>query len=152
IPDCPESGQFGLAALGTGPPWTLALPAIRRPFRSSDRATGERGSGSFRASAARQSQRRRRRRNTMKFATPSPARMSACIVSGAVLSLLAPLVLGGCSAGADPGAASEDDATEQAQATTTSTRSGCSITPGSVALDEVWTVNAWGLPTGSTVN
>ena len=30
--------------------------------------------------------------------------------------------------------------------------SGCSITPGQVALDENWTVSAWGLPTGSTVN
>jgi hypothetical protein len=28
--------------------------------------------------------------------------------------------------------------------------SGCSITPGQVVLDQVWTVSAWGLP--STVN
>jgi hypothetical protein len=32
------------------------------------------------------------------------------------------------------------------------TGSGCSISPGQVALDQVWTVSASGLPTGSTVN
>jgi hypothetical protein len=30
--------------------------------------------------------------------------------------------------------------------------SGCSITPGQVALDQVWTTSAWGLPTSSSVN
>jgi hypothetical protein len=30
--------------------------------------------------------------------------------------------------------------------------SGCSITPGQVALDQVWTTSARGLPTSSTVN
>jgi hypothetical protein len=33
---------------------------------------------------------------------------------------------------------------------TSSGGSGCSISPGQVALDQVWTVSAWGLP--STVN
>ncbi|HYY63080.1 MAG TPA: hypothetical protein VE688_00595 [Gaiellaceae bacterium] len=32
-----------------------------------------------------------------------------------------------------------------------STSSGCSISPGQVALDQVWTVSAWGLPS-TTVN
>jgi hypothetical protein len=30
--------------------------------------------------------------------------------------------------------------------------SGCSISPSQVVLDQSWTVAAWGLPTGSTVN
>lgn len=34
----------------------------------------------------------------------------------------------------------------------TTTSSGCSISPGQVALDQVWTVSARGLPTKSTVN
>jgi hypothetical protein len=34
----------------------------------------------------------------------------------------------------------------------TSSGSGCSISPGEVALDQVWTVSAKGLPTGSAVN
>ena len=29
---------------------------------------------------------------------------------------------------------------------------GCSVSPGQVVLDQVWTVSSWGLPTGSTVN
>jgi len=34
---------------------------------------------------------------------------------------------------------------------TGSANSGCSVSPSQVALDQVWTVSAWGLPT-STVN
>jgi hypothetical protein len=30
--------------------------------------------------------------------------------------------------------------------------SGCSISPGLVALDQDWTLSAWGLPANSTVN
>jgi hypothetical protein len=29
---------------------------------------------------------------------------------------------------------------------------GCSISPNPVVLDQTWTLGAWGLPTGSTVN
>jgi hypothetical protein len=74
------------------------------------------------------------RRFAMKIRMPTPGR--AVLASAAfVLSLaLVPAALAGKPSGGGGGGSS----------------TGCSIVPNQVALDQTWTVSAWGLP--STVN
>src|SRR5262249_8985761 len=55
------------------------------------------------------------------------------------LAVLALALVPGALAGKGPGGAG-------------TTSSGCSISPGQVVLDQVWTVSASGLPTNSTLN
>jgi hypothetical protein len=60
------------------------------------------------------------------------------------MMVLLPLL--GCGEGTRPGS------TDQSSSELKGVSSGCTITPGEVVLDQVWTVSAHGLPTGSTVN
>jgi hypothetical protein len=70
----------------------------------------------------------------MKIRKPPPAGTVLAIGALVISLALVPAALAGKPGGGGSGSAS----------------SGCSITPGQVALDQVWTVSARGLP--STVN
>jgi hypothetical protein len=63
----------------------------------------------------------------------------AAVVGVIVIVLaLAPAALAGKGRGGPPGGGG-------------TTGSGCSILPGQVVLDEIWTVSAWGLPAGANM-
>jgi hypothetical protein len=65
-------------------------------------------------------------------------RKNAAVAAVAILSALALALVPAALAKGKPGPRSAS--------------SGCSISPGQVVLDQVWTVSASGLPTKSTVN
>ena len=73
-----------------------------------------------------------------------PAGRVALTAASVVLALaLVPVALAGKpSANSKPGGGGGGGG----GGTTGSTSSGCSVSPGLVALDQVWTVSAWGLP------